>query len=295
MKPRNWIEYLVEYGFVHLSGFIGLGILFLIFIFLVTEGLPLFWEYPLGDLLTGTKWYPLSDRYGAVPLINGTLLVTLVAALISIPLSVSLAIFISELCPPRLARFLKVTVEILAAIPSVVFGFIGIMLLGPGLEKLLGIDSGLNALTAGMLLAFMALPTIASVAEESLRAVPDSLREASLALGAGKLITIWKIVFPAALPGIFAGVMLGIGRVVGETMTVMMVTGGSARLTMNPLESVRTLTGTIAAEMGEVSPGENHYHALFVLGLILFLITIIINTTSSYFRRLIEKRHGQQD
>ena len=186
----------------------------------------------------------------------------------------------------------KILLEILASIPSVVFGFLGIIFLGPWLQKTFGLQTGLNAFSAGILLAFMALPTIASVADEAMQAVPRSLREASLALGASRIQTIFRITFPAASSGVIAGVMLGIGRAIGETMTVMMVAGGSAQLSLNPMAPVRTMTGTIAAEMGEVVMGDDHYRALFMIGLLLFIITLGVNTLSGIIIERIRRRQG---
>lgn len=265
LRRGKLVELAIEKVLIRTAGYLAVVILFLILLFILREGAPFFTSYRLDEFILRADWYPLSGRYGMLPLLSGSLLVTAVALIFSVPMAICSAIFISEIAPPVLRNLLKVLLEILASVPSVVFGFIGIVLLGPWLQQLLGIRTGMNALTAGILLAFMALPTIASVAEEALQAVPRSLREASLALGASRMQTILKVTVPAASTGIIAGIMLGVGRAIGETMTVMMVAGGSPQITLSPLEPVRTITGTIAAEMGEVVMGDQHYRALFML------------------------------
>ena len=286
------LEVFIENYIIKAAGISVLVIMALILLFMLKEGLPFITQYSFTDFIAGKKWYPLSDIYGVLPLIYGTLLVTLISALIAIPLSVATAIFIAEIAPMRFKGFLKVCLEILASIPSVVFGFLGIIFAGPVIQSLFGLDSGMNAFTAGLLLAFMSIPTIASVTEESLNAVPRNLREASLALGATYLQTIFKVTLPAAFPGIFAGTMLGIGRAIGETMTVMMVAGGAAQISLNIFKPVRTMTGTIAAEMGEVIYGDVHYSSLFMIGLLLFLITLGINSLSGIVVAKIRSSHG---
>jgi len=287
-KKFKWQNF-VEDGLIRASGIITIVILLLIVIFLILNGFPFLLEYNFFDFLFKTDWYPLSQRYGALPLIYGSFLVTIMSTVIAVPLSLGTALFISQIAPPKVRTTLKVILEVLASIPSVVFGFLGIIILGPFLEGFFDARTGLNALNASILLALMSIPTITSIAEESLAAVPKNLKEGSLALGASKLQTMLKIILPAAQPGIIAGIMLGIGRAIGETMTVMMVAGGSAQITANLLDPVRTMTGTIASEMGEVIHGDEHYHALFILGLILFLITFGINSLSSFIIRRIQK------
>lgn len=280
-SKKNIINNIFEKVIVRFAGISTIVVLFLIVLFLAVDAIPFFGEYNFFDFLFGTKWYPLSSIYGALPLIYGSFLITIISTAISVPLSIGTALFISEISGKRMRTILKVSLEILASIPSVVFGFLGILLLGPAMEKIFNLTTGMNAFTAGLLLAFMSLPTIASVAEESLAAVPKSLREGSLALGANRLQTMLLVTLPAASSGIVAGVMLGIGRAIGETMTVMMVAGGAAQISPNIFDPARTITGTIAAEMGEVIHGDEHYHALFMLGLILFVITMGINSLSS--------------
>jgi len=293
MEKRGRItELLIEKGLIRLSGYAAVVVLFLILLFIMREGIPFLGVYSLTDFLFKSDWYPLSGRYGMLPLITGSLMVTVIALLLAVPMALGAAIFMSELAPQAMRNGLKILVEVLASVPSVVFGFLGIILVGPWIQNALGLSTGLNAFSAGLLLAFMALPTIASVADEALQAVPRSLREASLALGASRMQTIRQITFPAASSGIIAGVMLGIGRAIGETMTVMMVAGGSAQISLSPMAPVRTMTGTIAAEMGEVVMGDDHYRALFMIGLLLFLITLGINTLSGIIINRIRRRQG---
>ncbi|MCK4900966.1 MAG: phosphate ABC transporter permease subunit PstC [Anaerolineales bacterium] len=264
-------------------GFSSIGIVILIFLFLLREGLPVLFEVPLGNFL-GTRWYPILDLYGIIPLILGSILVTLVAIIIALPLSVATAVFMREVAPNWLREILKPMIEVMAGIPSVVLGFFGMTLIAPLILEYLGTSTGLTAFTGALILAYMSLPTIVSVAEDALDAVPKSYRNASLAMGATQWQTIWRVVVPAARSGIVTAVMLGMGRAIGETMLVMMVTGNAARMptTLDSLfRPVRTITATIAAEMGEVAQGSTHYHVLFGLGIVLFLLTFIINLTAA--------------
>ena len=293
MEKRSRIaEFLIEKGVIRFSGYAAAAVLLLILFFILREGLPFLGVYSFSDFLFKSDWYPLSNRYGMLPLLTGSIMVTVISLTLAVPMALGTAIFMSEVAPSRLRNVFKVLLEILASIPSVVFGFLGVILLGPWVQKTFGVQTGLNAFTAGILLAFMALPTIASVADEAMQAVPRSMREASLALGASRIQTIFRITFPAASSGVIAGVMLGIGRAIGETMTVMMVAGGSAQIALNPMAPVRTMTGTIAAEMGEVVMGDDHYRALFMIGLLLFIITLGVNTLSGVIIERIRRRQG---
>lgn len=259
-----------------------------ILFYLGKEGLPIFGEVSFANLF-GTKWVPMSPtvaKYGLLPLISGSLLVTLLATLIAIPFGVGGAVYVAEFATPLERDILKPFVEVLAGIPSVVLGFFGLVIIGPTLKEIFGLTSGLTALTGAVLLAFMAVPTILSVSEDALNAVPRSYRDAAYALGATQWQTTWRVMLPAAKSGVIAAVMLGIGRVVGETMAVMMCTGNAAIITASPFESVRTMTATIASEMGEVPHGGEHYHALFLVGLILLLMTLCINLAA---RRVVRK------
>ena len=286
-RPR-WGDFAFE-TLVRVAGFSAIAFVALIFLFLLREGVPAFFEVPLGNLF-GTRWYPTFDLYGALPLILGSLLVTVTAIVIALPLGVATAVFVREVAPNWAREILKPLIEVLAGIPSVVLGFFGMTVLAPGIRQGLGMPTGLTAFTGALLLAYMALPTIISVAEDALDAVPKSYRDASLAMGATHWQTIWRVVVPAGRSGILIAVMLGLGRAIGETMAVMMVTGNAARMPTT-LDSVfrpaRTMTATIAAEMGEVAQGSTHYHVLFGIGIVLFLITFLINlaATSAIFKK----------
>ena len=279
---RKWSEFATE-SLIRVLGVSSIGIVILIFLFLLREGLPAFFEVPWNNLF-GTRWYPIVDLYGSLPLLFGSILVTLFAILIALPLGVGTAVFVREIAPNWAREILKPMIEVMAGIPSVVLGFFGMTLFAPFIHEYLGLATGLTAFTGGLILGYMALPTIISVAEDALDAVPKSYRDASLAMGATQWQTIWKIVVPAARSGIVTAVMLGLGRAIGETMLVMMVTGNAARMPLTPdslFRPVRTMTATIAAEMGEVAQGSTHYHVLFGLGIILFLLTFIINLTAA--------------
>ncbi len=250
-----------------------------IFIFLGKEGAPFLAE-PGADELIGTRWIPVSfqkESYGILPLVAGSALVTVLAMILTIPFGVGAAVYISELAGPIEREILKPFVEVLAGIPSVVIGFFGLVMLVPIIKWCFSLSSGLTALAGAMLLGLMAIPTVISISEDAIRSVPGSYKAASLALGASRMQTIWCVTVPAALPGIIAAVMLGTGRVIGETMAVMMVTGNAAVITASPFESVRTMTATIAAEMGEVAFGSDHYIALFCVGIVLLLATFVLN------------------
>lgn len=255
----------------------------LIFIFLMKEGLPTLQEISFRELFS-RRWYPIEELYGILPLISGSLIVTISSMLIAIPLGIGTAIYIGEIAPQSIKEILKPLVEVLAGIPSVVLGFIGILVLSPMIRVGLKLPTGLTALTGSILLALISIPTIVSIAEDALYAVPNSYRDAAYALGATHWQIIWYIVLPAARSGILNAVMLGVGRSLGETMAVMMVTG-NAPVLFSGLDAfispVRTMTATIASEMGEVAAGSSHYHVLFFIGIILFLFSLIINVTSS--------------
>lgn len=260
----------------------------LIFFFLLRQALPLFHDYPLREFVTGLEWQPTSlkgARFGLVPLLCGSLLVTVGAAIIVVPLSLSVALFISEVAPRRVRELLKPALELLAAIPSVVYGFLGLVVLAKWIRVAFGLNSGVNALNGSILLAIMALPTIVTLSEDALRAVPDSYRNASLAMGASRWETMIHVTLPAARSGVVAAVMLGLARVIGETMVVLMVTGNAAQISFSFFDSVRTMTATVAAEMSETPWGTTHYHALFAVGAALFLITFVINVVADQLLR----------
>ncbi len=251
----------------------------LIFLFLGKEAAPFLFSENIVKLF-GTEWVPVSfekEQFGMLPLITGSFLVTFLAILFAVPFGVLSAVYLSEIANKTEQEMLKPLIELLAGIPSVVIGFFGIIALSPILKNTFGLESGLNALNGAILLALMATPTIITISDDAIRSVPSSYKQASIALGGSKLQTIWRVVVPDALSGIIAAVMLGIGRVIGETMTVLMVTGNAAIITASPFDSVRTMTATIAAEMGEVAFGSDHYRVLFCVGIILLLITFGLN------------------
>jgi len=276
--PSRPLEFAIE-SLIRVLGFSAIGFVTLIFIFLLTEGLPAFLQVRPRNLFS-TRWYPTFNLYGVLPLIAGSALVTVTAMFIAFPLGLFTAVFVREVAPNWAREILKPLIEVLAGIPSVVLGFFGMTMLAPIVREVLGAPTGLTALTGAIILAYMSLPTIISVAEDALDAVPKSYRDASLAMGATRWQTIWRVVVPSARSGILMALMLGMGRAIGETMAVMMVTGNAARMPEGLqaiLKPVRTMTATIAAEMGEVAHGSTHYHVLFGIGLILFVITFLIN------------------
>lgn len=292
MNKQRLKAKLIKY-FLQSCGSLSIIIVLLIFLFLFKEAFPFIGSPGIGELFHNI-WNPVSfqkEEFGLYPLITGSVLVTILATIIAIPFGIIGAVYISEVASAREREFLKPFIEILAGIPSVVLGFFGLIVIAPLIKDLFGLNTGLTALTGAVLLAFMAIPTIMSISEDAIKSVPAAYKEASLALGASKLETIWKVVVPAALSGIVASVMLGMGRVVGETMTVMMVTGNAPVISMNPFTSVRTMTATIAAEMGEVTIGSDHYMALFWVGIVLMLMTFSLNMIS--YRVL--KKYGMID
>lgn len=281
---RKITEFVIE-KVIFLCGVASIIFVALILLFLLKESLSLFKYIGFLDFVRGEKWYPISEppQLGILPLICGSLVVTLGAAIIAVPIGVASAVYIAEVAPPQIKDWLKSGIELLAAIPSVVLGFIGMVTLVPLVKAVFNLPTGLTALSGSIMLACMAMPTIVSIAEDALYSVPKSYKEGAFALGATHWQTIWRVLLPAASPGILAAVMLGIGRVIGETMAVMMITGNAAVIPHSFLEPVRTMTATIAAEMGETIVGSEHYFALFAIGLILFIISFIINLTADIF------------
>jgi len=284
MRLRAAKEFVIE-KLIFLSGIASIVFVALIFIFLLKEGISLFKTVTPGDFLSGRLWYPISDppKLGILPLILGSLLVTAGAIVLAVPLGIASAFYIAEIAPRRMRDILKSLVEILAAIPSVVLGFIGMITLVPFVKKFFNLPTGLTALSGAIMLAFMALPTIISVSEDAINAVPREYKEGAIALGATHWQTLYRVVIQGALPGIIAATMLGIGRVFGETMAVMMVTGNAAVIPKALTQPVRTLTATIAAEMGEAVRGSEHYYALFAIGIVLFIISFAINFSADLF------------
>jgi len=281
-KTLNWREFLIT-RLVRAAGYSAIVFVALIFYFLLREGLPTLGEVPLKSLF-GLRWYPIEDYFGILPLLTGSLIVTLGAALIAVPFGIGTAVYISEIAPRWVREVLKPLVELLGGLPSVVLGFLGILIFSPFLRSFLDLPTGLSALAGAVLLGGIAIPTVVSVAEDALDAVPRSYREGAWALGATRWQTIWRVTLPAASSGVLTAVMLGVGRAIGETMTVMMVTGNAPVLALTPgslFAPVRTMTATIAAEMGEVANGSVHYHTLFFIGMVLFIISLVVNVLAS--------------
>jgi len=252
----------------------------LILVFLMIEGLPFFFEGDGVDFFTGDVWDPSSPntpRYGILPMVLGTFLVTLGAIVIALPIGIGCSIYLAEIAHPKIRETLKPIIEILAGIPSVVYGFFALVILSTWIDNFLNSTTRLNALTGSIMLAVMMLPIIISLSEDAIRSVPREMKEASLALGLSKWDTIRGVVIPAALSGITAAVILGVARAIGETMTVLMATGNAPVISFDMLSSMRTMTATIAIEMGEVPFGSTHYHSLFAVGIVLFAITFIVN------------------
>ena len=281
-NTKKWTEFFLNW-LIKISGYSAIIFVVLIFYFLLRAGLPTISEVSIKNLLS-TRWYPIEDYFGILPLIGGTIIVTIGAAIFAIPIGLCTAIYISEVSPRWARNILKPLVEALGGIPSVVLGFLGILILAPYLRKILNLPTGLSALAGSILLAGIALPTIVSVAEDALDSVPRSYRDGALALGATEWQTIWRVTLPAARSGVLTAIMLGIGRAIGETMAVMMVSGNAAvvPIKLNSLfHPVRTMTATIAAEMGEVAKNSTHYHVLFFIGILLFIISLGINIIAS--------------
>lgn len=281
-KSLNWREFVITRA-IKASGYSAIVFVLLIFTFLMREGLPALGEVD-GSNLFSLRWYPIESMFGILPLISGSLIVTFGAALIAVPFGIGTAIYISEIAPRWMREILKPLVELLGGLPSVVLGFLGILVVSPNLRILLDLPTGLTAFTGSLLLGGIAVPTVVSVAEDALDAVPRAYREGAWALGATKWQTIWRVTLPAAKSGVLTAIMLGVGRAIGETMTVMMVTGNAPVLATslaNLFLPVRTMTATIAAEMGEVANGSIHYHTLFLIGIILFLISLTVNVIAS--------------
>ncbi|MGM0770869.1 MAG: phosphate ABC transporter permease subunit PstC [Halobacteriota archaeon] len=296
MLHRKKKEKAIESTLLMVSG-ITVVALFLLCFFLFREGYILFTDYPIISFITGSSWYPTSipPKFGLLPLLTGSLIVTAGAIVISVPLGIATAVYISELADPKIAQLIKPFVEILAGIPSVVYGFFGLVIVVPLLQDILDLPTGQTALAGSIMLGMMALPTIISVSEDAINSVPTALKEGSLALGSTEWQTIYRVILPAALSGISASVMLGIGRAIGETMTVMMVTGNTAIIPGIPegiFDPVRTMTATIALEMGEVPQGSDHFHALFAVGAVLFIITFIVNLIADSIKKRYRLEEG---
>jgi len=295
-RVTRWKEFIIE-SLIRIAGVSAILIIGLIFFFLLREGISTFLDIPLRQLF-GSRWYPIEGIYGMWPLLVGSFLVTIGAVVIAVPLGLTTAIYLGEIAPSWLRELLKPVIEVLAGIPSIVLGFLGWVALAPIIQRA-GASTGLTAFTGSLILAYMALPTIISISEDALYAVPKEYRDGALAIGATQWQTIWRVVLPAARSGIVIACMLGVGRAIGETMAVMMVTGNAANIpTLGPgilFQPVRTMTATIAAEMGEVAQGSQHYSVLFAVGIVLFVITFGINSIASrYIGGQSSRRRGGQ-
>lgn len=287
MISRHRLETLTEpviEWIVRLCGISAIIFVFGIFFFVFREGADfLFHKLDLAEFFTSPEWYPTSvshKRYGVLALIAGTASVTLLAMAIAVPFGLGAAIFVSEFCSPKLKETFKIVIELLAAIPSVVWGFIGLTIMNELIIDLFNAPIGLTVLNGGIILALMSVPIIVSIGEDALKAVPDSYREAAEALGATRWQVVYKVLLPAAKNGLLAAVLLGVARAIGETMAVLMATGHAVKIPHSLLDSVRTLTATIAAELGEAPVHSDHYQVLFLIGVLLFSITFVVNLTA---------------
>jgi len=299
LKIRRLLDRIAEKAIFAIA-LIAISIIFLIFVYVGREALPLVWSAEEGFRLSGLfgspySWQPVATgtgipKYNVLPLILGTLKVTFIAMLLATPLALAAALYTAEFAPPRLRGWIKPAIELLAGIPSVVLGFFTLIVLATWLQDVFGYVFRLNALVAGIGLTFAVIPIIYTVSEDALTAVPKLYREASLALGASKAQTALRVVLPAAMPGIAAAIILGFGRAIGETMIVLMVSGNAAVISLSPTDGVRTLSATIAAELGEVVFGSIHYRVLFFIGTLLFIITAVLNWVGDRLNRRLRER-----
>lgn len=281
---------------IYACGWSAILFVFFIFLFVFKEGRAMLGQLDWVEFFTSPNWRPDSEvrpQYGILALLTGTLSVTALAMLIAVPLGLGAAVYVSEFARPRVQETLKIVIELLAAIPSVVWGFIGYVVLSPLIIWGTGAPVGINILNGGVILALMSVPIIVSVSEDALRAVPDSYREAATALGASRWEIVYRVLFPAARNGLLAAVLLGVGRAIGETMAVLMATGHSVQIPHSLLDPVRTLTATIAAELGETVAGDDHYQVLFVIGMVLFAVAFAVNLSADLIVKGIRgEKHG---
>ena len=287
-KYKALVEGLIEW-IIRICGISAVVFVFAIFLFVFWQGKGLIFsgDFDFWKFLTTKEWYPASEsnpRYGVYALITGTISVTVLAMVIAVPFGLGAALFISEFCSPKLKETLKIVIELLAAIPSVVWGFIGLTIMNQLIMELFGAPIGLTVLNGAIILALMSVPIIVSIGEDALQAVPDSYREAGIGLGVTRWQMVYKVLLPAAKNGLLAAVLLGVGRAIGETMAVLMATGHAVHIPfdaefpfLHGLDSVRTLTATIAAELGETARDSSHYQVLFIIGILLFTITFAVN------------------
>jgi phosphate transport system permease protein len=295
IRRRRWEvvgEHALEW-LIRLCGVSAILFVFGIFFFVVREGAGMLGQLSFTQFLFSTEWYPTSHsnvRYGTLALLAGTGSVTILAMVMAVPLGLGAAVFVSEFCSRKVKETLKIVIELLAAIPSVVWGFIGISVMNPVIQSVFHVPVGLNVFNGAVLLALMSVPIMVSIGEDALKAVPDSYREAALAMGATRWQTVYRVLLPAAKNGLLAAVLLGVGRAVGETMAVLMATGHAVNIPHSVFDPVRTLTATIAAELGEASVGSPHYEVLFIIGILLFSITFVVNRTADLVVRGIRKK-----
>jgi phosphate transport system permease protein len=279
LKRRLRLGERVIEGWIFLAGMLAIVVLLGIIFILLKEGLPIFTNTNPWDFLFGTHWYPAADPpvFGIAPFFVSTLMITLISTAVAVPVGVACAAYLSEVAPPKVADTIKPIIEILAGIPSVMMGFIGLALLSPFVQSLFNLNTGLCGLTASIMLSLMSLPIIVSVSEDALHAVPREFKEASYALGATKWETIWHVCIPSALSGIAAAIMLGVGRAIGETMTVLMVAGNALAVPASPTDPMTAMTAAIANSIGNAVRGGVQYQAIFAIGLILFILTLGVN------------------
>jgi len=284
MGPKRRAKELLIHIFFLVVGASGIIVLTLILLFLIMEGLPVFDTVPIRDFLFGTMWYPTHypPDFGILPLIAGSASVVVLSSLIAIPLGIGSAIYLAEIAHPKVRAVVKPAIELIEGLPTVVIGFFGMVVVAPFLQETFGLTTGLNLFNASIMLAFMAVPTIASISEDAIYGVPAHMKEGSMALGATHWETIGRVILPASLTGISTAVILGISRAIGETMVVLMVAGGAAIIPASIFDPVRPMPANIAAEMGNAPFRSDHYHALFAIGLVLFVFTFLFNMIAAH-------------
>lgn len=294
VRPRKALERVIEWLLAG-CGYASILVLLGIFALLLWQGAQALREISLADFVTSARWDPTSPErpgYGILSMVASTFLVSVGAMALTVPLGVGIAAYLSEFADRRVREVLKPALELLASVPSVVVGFLGVVVVGPWIAELFGIPNGLNALNGSVLLTVMCLPTVVSLSEDAFRAVPEEYRQASLALGANAWETLVRVTFPSAAPGIVAAVMLALGRAIGETMTVLMACGNASAFPTGFLSAVRTMTATIAIELGEVPQGTAHYFALFAVGLALFVLSFAVNMAADWTLHRFQRRRS---
>ena len=292
-------------GIIYVSGWSSILFVAAIFFFIFKEAWPILHRVDWGEFFFDNRWLPNpaegnEAKYGAAGILYGTFAITVVSMCIAMPLGLAAAVYISEFATGKVKETLKILIELLAAIPSIIWGFIGLVIMGPLIQKIFHVEIGVNLLNASLMVSMMAIPLIVSISEDALRAVPDSYREAALALGASRWEIVYRVLFPAAKNGLLAASMLGVGRAVGETMAVWMASGGTENIPTGGellnfsflFERVKALTATIASEMPDTAHGDDHYMMLFVIGLVLLLISVVINVVSDLVIKGVKNKHS---